>query len=83
MDKEVRFLETPNSKNHIYNIHNNFIAFYFTFIWRNQAARVLMEDDDFYNEFIKAQLDHYVSSRFEKIAEQYLIRNYKKRYQSR
>lgn len=32
IDKEYKFLENPNSKNHLYHISNNFIAFYYRFI---------------------------------------------------
>lgn len=79
IEKEYKFLENPNSKNHLYRIKNNFIAFHYHFIWKNQAARVLMSSDDFYDAFIKDDLEQFVSLRFEKIGEQYLIRKYKSR----
>lgn len=75
--KEFKFLETPHSKKHLYRIDNNFIAFYYHFLWKNKAAKVIMESKDFYDEYIEPYLDEYVSKRFEKICEQYLIRNYK------
>jgi AAA+ ATPase superfamily predicted ATPase len=81
IEKEYKFLDNPNSKSHLYRIRNNFIAFYYHFIWKNQAARVLMSEDDYYDSFIKDELDQYVSLRFEKICEQYLIRYYKQRNQ--
>jgi AAA+ ATPase superfamily predicted ATPase len=79
IEKEYKFLENPNSKNHLFRIKNNFIAFYYHFVWKNQAARVLMSSDDFYDTFIKDDLEQFVSLRFEKIGEQYLIRKYKSR----
>lgn len=79
IEKEFKFSENPNSKNHLFRIKNNFIAFYYQFVWKNQASRALMSDEDFYTMFIRDGLDQYVSLRFEKIGEQYLIRNYKKR----
>lgn len=79
IEKEFKFLENPNSRNHLYRIKNNFISFHYHFIWRNQAARVLMSEDDYYDSFIRDDLEQYVSLRFEKIGEQYLIRNYKLR----
>jgi hypothetical protein len=79
IEKEIKFLEKPNSKNHLYRIKNNFIAFHYYFVWKNQAARVLMDSDDFYDAFIKDDLDQFVSLRFEKIGEQFLIRHYKSR----
>lgn len=77
IEKEYKFLENPNSKNHLFRIKNNFIAFYYHFVWKNQAARVLMSSDDFYDTFIKDDLEQFVSLRFEKIGEQFLIRKYK------
>lgn len=79
IEKEYKFLENPNSKNHLYRIKNNFIAFHYHFVWKNQASRVLMTSDDFYDTFIKDDLEQFVSLRFEKIGEQYLIRKYKSR----
>ena len=79
IEKEFKFLENPNSKNHLYRIKNNFIAFHYHFVWKNQAARVLMSSEDFYDTFIKDELEQFVSLRFEKIGEQYLIRKYKSR----
>ncbi len=79
IEKEYKFLENPNSKNHLYRIKNNFIAFHYHFVWKNQASRVLMSSDDFYDTFIKDDLEQFVSLRFEKIGEQYLIRKYKSR----
>ena len=77
--KETKFLETPNSKKHLYKISNNFIAFFYKFIWRNQASRTIMKPGDFYDEFIETKIDQYVSERFEEVCKQFLIRNYKKR----
>jgi AAA+ ATPase superfamily predicted ATPase len=79
IEKEFKFLENPNSKNHLYRIKNNFIAFHYRFVWNNQAARVLMSGEDFYDTFIKDDLEQFVSLRFEKIGEQYLIRKYQSR----
>ncbi len=81
IEKEYKFLENPNSKKHLYRINNNFIAFYYRFIWKNQAARVMMDSFDFYDQYIEAYLDEFVSLRFEKICEQYLVKNYKIRNQ--
>jgi AAA+ ATPase superfamily predicted ATPase len=77
IEKEYKFLENPNSKNHLFRIKNNFMAFHYHFVWKNQAARALMHSEDFYDTFIKDGLEHFVSLRFEKIAEQYLKRHYK------
>lgn len=80
IEKEHRFMDSPNSKKHLYKIKNNFIAFYYKFIWKHASARIMMEPNDFYETFIQDELDDYVSIRFEKMCEQYLIRNFKKRH---
>lgn len=80
IEKEQRFMDNPSSKKHLYKIKNNFIAFYYRFIWKNASARIMMEPNDFYETFIEDELDEYVSIRFEKMCEQYLIRNFKKRH---
>lgn len=81
IEKEFRFPDRPNSKKHLYRIKNNFIAFHYHFVWRNQAARAIMNEDDFYDLFIRDDLDHFISYRFEKICEQFLIRTYRQRKQ--
>lgn len=81
IEKEHRFMDNPNSKKHLFKIKNNFIAFYYRFIWKNASARVMMDAYDFYETFIEEELDHYVSVRFEKMCEQYLIRQFKSRHQ--
>lgn len=79
IEKERRFMDSPLSKKHLYRINNNFIAFYYRFIWKNMSARIFMTPSDFYDHFILPNLDEYVSTRFEKICEQYSIRTYSKR----
>lgn len=80
--KEHRFKDKPNSKKHLYKIKNNFFAFYYRFIWKNEASRAIMEATDFYDVFIKEQLDEYVAMRFENICQQYLVKNFKKRHKT-
>jgi AAA+ ATPase superfamily predicted ATPase len=79
IEKEHRFLDSMHTKKYLYRIKNNFIAFYYHFIWRNQASQTLMTTDDFYDAFIRDDLDYFISLRFEKISEQFLKRYYKKR----
>lgn len=81
IEKEHRFMDKPSSKKHLYKIKNNFIAFYYRFIWKHSSSRIMMEANDFYESFIEEELEQYVSVRFEKMCEQYLIRNFKKRHQ--
>ena len=73
IEREERFLDAKTSKKHLYRIKNNFIAFYYTFIWKNHSARTMMNPDLFYDTLITPTLEQYVSVRFEKICAQYLI----------
>ena len=79
VEKEIRFLENINSKKHLYRIKNNFIAFYYRFIWKNLSSKTIMDPGDFYEIFISPELEHFVSSRFEKICEQFLVNSFKLR----
>lgn len=79
IEKEIRFMDDSNSKKHLYRLKNNFMAFYYRFIWRNLSSRTIMEAKDFYDTFISSELEHYVSTRFEIICEQYLVKSFKKR----
>lgn len=79
IEKEQRFGDSSASKKSLYRIKNNFIAFYYRFIWKNQSARVIMDAYDFYDYFIAPSLDEYVSVRFESLCCQFLIREFKHR----
>ncbi len=74
VEKERRFSDNMNSRNHIYRITNNFVAFFYNFIWNNLSSRVIMPPDEFYDEFIGPKLDIYVSMRFETICKQFLVK---------
>jgi len=76
VDKEVRFLDRPNSTKTLYRIQNNFLCFYYQFIWRNATARATLESSEFFDMFIRDDLEFYVSKRFETICKQYLLRHF-------
>lgn len=77
IEKEHRFKDLPTSKKHLYKIKNNFIAFYYHFIWINMSSRIILETTEFYDAFVDENLDDYVSLRFESICQQYLVRKFK------
>ena len=79
IEKEHKFMDSPSSKKHLYRIKNNFIAFYYQFIWKNLSSRIMMNPIDFYETFIESGLDDFISIRFEKMCEQYLLREFNKR----
>lgn len=80
VEKNKRFLDGPNSRNYLYRIKNNFFAFYFTFIWKNESSLMSTSPEDFYTYFIEQKLNEYVSTRFEDICMQYLLKNFKSIY---
>lgn len=78
IEKEKRFKDSPNSKKHLYRLKNNYLSFYYELIWKNSSSKAIMELDDFYNSFIKYNLEDYVSRRFETICQQFLINSFNK-----
>lgn len=80
VEKELCFKEKPISKKHLYRIKNNFVAFYYQFIWCNLSARGFLDIKSFYDKFISNNLDKFISLRFEHICTQYLERRFLDRY---
>lgn len=71
--------ELGKSKRTYYVINDNFIEFYYRYIYKNLSAKMILSSDDFYDELIKEDFDtQYVPRKFEKIAYEYLIKENKK-----
>ncbi|RLF26041.1 MAG: ATP-binding protein [Thermoplasmata archaeon] len=68
--REVPITEKPNSKRGRYYVADNFLAFWFRFIYPNLSA---IEEGIFDVEEIERDYNHYLGPVFEKIAEQFLI----------
>ncbi len=70
--------EPSNSKRTYYEINDNYIEFYYRYIFRNNSSRIILKSEDFYNELIKEDFNtQYVPKKFEKIAYEYLIKENK------
>ena len=66
--------EGSNSRRTHYKINDNYIEFFYRYIYRNQTERSLMNTNDFYDEIIKENLhSSFIPMKFEDISEQYLI----------
>ena len=74
----IRKVEPINSKGNRkkaqYLIADNFIAFYYRYVYPNIGRIQVMNPDDFYDAFIKSDFySQYVPSVFEQVAGEYLI----------
>ena len=68
--REVPITEKPNSKLGRYYVADNFLAFWFRFVYPNLS---LMEEGIFDVNEIRGAYNHYLGPIFEKIARQFLI----------
>ncbi|ACS90017.1 MULTISPECIES: ATP-binding protein [Thermococcus] len=68
--REVPLTEKPNSKRGRYYVADNFIAFWFRFIYPNLS---LIEEGVFDVSEIQRDYNHYLGPVFEKIAKQFLV----------
>lgn len=71
--KTIPINEPNNSKRTHYQINDNYIDFFYKYIYKNQTERSLMNVNDFYDELVKDNLEEYfIPKKFEGIAKQYL-----------
>lgn len=64
-----------NTKKALYEIKDNFISFYFTFIFNNYSYLTTMSPTSFYKMFIKNKFEErFVPKKFEDILKEYLLR---------
>lgn len=72
--------DKTNKKKSGYRISDSSLAFYYRYIFSRTSQRELLDDDGFYEEYIKDDFEQrLVPQKFEKIAKQFLIRLNKKR----
>ena len=81
--EKVRSYDTPgaeNTKKGVYRITNPMVKFYYTFIYPNESAlnlansfgRGVITEEDFYNTFIKDEIERYCMNAFPTICEEFL-----------
>lgn len=62
-----------NAKKGIYRISNNFINFYFTFIYPNLSKLEVISGDDFYDRYIRDRLKPFMKKTFVKVSYEYIM----------
>jgi len=74
LKKTTPINESANSRKTYYQIKDNFVDFFYKYIYRNQTERLMMNINDFYHDFIKDDLfNKFIPKKFEDICAQYLI----------
>ncbi|WP_341266450.1 ATP-binding protein [Candidatus Phytoplasma fraxini] len=75
--KVICFGEKENSKKTFYRIQDPFIRFYYRFIKKYYRQKYYFQNkEDFYNQIIAPDLEHFVSWEFENICKHFLIQKY-------
>ena len=62
-----------DSKTSSYEISDNVLRFYFSYVFKNKANLEVLGADRFYDEFIEPTLSQYISRRFEEICRHYFM----------
>jgi uncharacterized protein len=81
IQKTTPINEPPHSRKTNYEIKDNYIRFYYQYIFRNLSERNILDPEVFYHEIIEHDFNtQFIPNVFEKVAMQYLvIQNRKKR----
>lgn len=75
IEKEAPTNDERNKKKSIYYIKDNLSLFYYTYVYRYLSQRGIMNEETFYEKYIKADFEErYVPKMFERIFKQYLVR---------
>lgn len=67
-----------DKKKQFYEINDNLIRFYFTYIFGKQSILSNLGEEAYYNLYIKPSLNDFISRRFESIVSQYIQREIRK-----
>lgn len=76
MDLEIIHRNVPinkpnDNKKYTFEINDNLLRFYFTFVYRNGSALQMLGADAFYEQYVEPELTQFVSRRFEGICRDY------------
>ena len=66
-----------DKKKVFYEINDNLMRFYFAYVFKNTSTIDSIGENQFYENFIKTSIDSYINKRFEKIVQQYFLRQCK------
>ena len=61
-----------NAKKGVYRISNNFVNFYFHFVYPHLSQLYKMKPDEFYDKYIRDELDSYLQRYFVSVCTEYL-----------
>lgn len=65
-------INKPDDKKKVtYEVRDNLLRFYYTYIYKNKSALQMLGAEAFYEEYIEASLVTFISHRFEEIARTY------------
>lgn len=60
-----------DNKSVYYEIKDNLLRFYYTYIYKNKSALTILGEEAFYNEYIEPSILTFISHRFEEIVKDY------------
>ena len=71
LSKNVPINRLGDAKKVKYEINDNLIRFYFTYVYKNQSALQMLGAEVFYDQYIAPTLTEYISRRFEELCRDY------------
>ncbi len=74
IEKTFPINKPSDKKKQFYEIRDNLIRFYFTYVFGNESLIFRLGEDTYYETYIKPSLTQFISRRFEQISLQYFRR---------
>ena len=71
LSKNVPINRLGDAKKVKYEINDNLMRFYFTYVYKNQSALQMLGAEVFYDQYISPTLTEYISRRFEELCRDY------------
>ena len=71
LSKNAPINRPGDAKKVMYEINDNLMRFYFTYVYRNQSALQMLGAEVFYDQYIAPTLTEYISRRFEELCRDY------------
>ena len=71
LSKNVPINRLGDAKKVKYEINDNLMRFYFTYVYKNQSALQMLGAEVFYDQYIAPTLTEYISRRFEELCRDY------------
>ena len=71
LSKNAPINRPGDAKKVMYEINDNLMRFYFTYVYKNQSALQMLGAEVFYDQYIAPTLTEYISRRFEELCRDY------------